>query len=289
MKKSISLRAFPAKMPTRQRLQLARDAGFDGVEVNLEPAEDYPLTCSDRDLDELRGSVDEAGLSISAIYSRQQWLHPITSLSEETRRSGERLISDLVRAASRLEVDTVLVIPGAVDNSLFAPEPEVVPYRHAYHRALKSLRVLALAAEQAGVTLAVENVWNKFLLSPIELAQFVDEVGSTHVQVYLDIGNVLRTGYPEDWIDILGSRIRAVQVKDFRRDVDTISGFVGLLQGDVDWPAVRNALARISYDGWITGEVLPAYRHWPETLIDETAHAINTIFSLKDHTPTTQR
>jgi L-ribulose-5-phosphate 3-epimerase len=279
VKKSVTLRAFPASMPTGQRLEMAADAGFDGVEVNLEPGEDYDLTSSEQELDQLRRLVDRADLQISAVYSRHQWLQPITSQNPDVRRQGRQIVTGLMRAATRLDVRTVLVLPGAVDNSLFAANPEIVPYRHAYEHALAGLRTLATEAETLDVTLAVENVWNKFLLSPLELRQFIDDVGSTHVKVYLDVGNVVRTGFPEDWIEILGSRIHAVQVKDFRRSVDNITGFVGLLQGDVNWPAVRDALQAIPYSGWITGEVLPAYRFWPEALIVETARAIDLIFA----------
>jgi hexulose-6-phosphate isomerase len=268
-------------MSTAQRLYVAARAGFDGVEVNLEPGEDYDLTSSEQELDHLHRLADQAGLQISAVYSRDQWLQPITSQNPETRRQGREIVTGLVRAAARLDVRTVLVLPGAVDNSLFAADSEVVPYRHAYEHALAGLRTLAAEAEDLDVTLAVENVWNKFLLSPLEFRQFIDDVGSTHVRVYLDVGNIVRTGFPEDWIEILGSRIHAVQVKDFRRSTDNITGFVGLLQGDVNWPAVRDALQAISYSGWITGEVLPAYRFWPESLIVETARAIDLIFANK--------
>jgi hexulose-6-phosphate isomerase len=280
MKKSITLRQFPPSMPTDARLALAHAGGFDGVEINLEPAEEYSLDATDKELAVLRGQVHAHGLVVSAVYCREQWRHPITSQNPETRRRGAGIIARLVHAAVVLETDAVLVVPGAVDNRIFVTPPEIVPYDVAYRNALATLQELAHGVcAQAQVTLAVENVWNKFLLSPLEMAQFVDAVGSPWAGVYFDVGNVLRTGFPEHWIPILGGRIRRVHFKDFRLSVDTLGGFVGLLQGDVDWPAVRCALADIGYDGWVTGEVLPAYKHHGECLIFETSASMNAILA----------
>lgn len=279
MRKSITLRAFPADMPTLERVDLARRAGYDAVEINLEPTEEFPLETDPAVLVDLRREIERRGMAVSAVYCRDQWRRPITSLDLGTRDAGATILRRLVGAATALGADIVLVVPGAVDNRIFVQPPEIVPYRVAYDNALGVLReVLRDTAEPAGVRLAIENVWNKFLLSPLEFASFVDALGSPMAGAYFDVGNVLRTGFPQDWIGILGERIVAVQVKDFRLDVDTLAGFVGLLQGDVDWPAVRQALADIGYDGWITSEVLPAYRHSPERLIHETAAAIDAIF-----------
>src|SRR5690606_34875711 len=125
--------------------------------------------------------------------------------------------------------------------------------------------------------LLVENVWNKFLLSPLEMARFVDDLDSPLAGVYFDVGNILRTGFPEHWIEILGARIKRVHFKDFRLAVDTLGGFVGLLEGDVNWPAVVQALRRIGYDSWVTAEVLPAYHYHGEQLVHETSMKMDAI------------
>lgn len=278
MRKSISLRAFPQGMPTLHRASIARDAGFDGIEINLEPTEEFDLSASPADLTRLRRDIEATGLTVSAVYCRRQWHHPITSQNPATRQAGIDIVEGLVKAAALLGADNILVLPGAVDNRIFVDPPEVVPYEAAYRNAQESLRGLAHGvATKARIHLAIENVWNKFLLSPLEFARFVDELDSPWASVYFDVGNVLRFGFPEDWIRILGKRIVNVQVKDFRRDVDTLAGFVGLLQGDVDWPAVRLALSDIGYDRWLTSEVLPAYRFHSERLIYETSAAMDAI------------
>jgi len=280
MRKSITLRAFPAAMPTRERLALAREAGFAGVEINLEPSEEYPLTSPVERLHELRELVHAHGLAVSGVYSREQWRAPITSQNPETRQSGQRLLEELVQAAVILGTDAVLVVPGAVDNSLFAARPEIVPYDVAYTNAKATVRTVAHSlCAQARVTLGIENVWGKFLLSPLEMARFIDEAASPWVGAWFDVGNVLRTGYPEDWIRILGPRVRRVHFKDFRLAAGDINGFVGLLQGDVNWPAVRAGLEAIGYDGWVSAEVLPAYRYHSERLIHETSAAMDAILS----------
>ncbi len=280
MRKSITLRAFPPEMNTRRRVELARAAGYEGVEVNLEPGGEYSLDSGGSELTELRRYIEAQGMRVSSVYNRQQWHYPITSQNPEIRRQGQAIIARLVRAAVTLGADAVLVVPGAVDNSLFASQPEIVPYEIAYRNAQGVLRELAqLVAEPQQVYLAVENVWNKFLLSPLELARFVDEVESPWLGVYFDVGNVLRTGFPEHWIPILGPRIKRVHFKDFRLAADNVTGFVNLLEGDVNWPAVRAALRDIQYDSWVTVEVLPAYRYFGERLIYETSASLEAILN----------
>lgn len=279
MKVSITLRAFPPNLSTCQRIDLARAAGYEGVEINLEPQGEFTLNSSEQELIALRTYVEQAGLEVSAVYNREQWLFPLTSQDAETRAKCRSIITGLVRAARLLSTDAVLVVPGAVDNSVFAPQPEIVPYDIAYQNAQHELEELAQSAAREKVFLAVENVWNKFLLSPLELRQFVDEINSPWVGVYFDVGNVLRTGFPEHWISILGSRIKRIHFKDFRLAVDNINGFVNLLEGDVNWPAVRQAIVAIGYDSWITAEVLPAYRHLGERLVYETKSSIDAILA----------
>ena len=156
----------------------------------------------------------------------------------------------------------------------FLPEAEVIPYDVCHDRASEALRQILPAAEQAGVALCIENVWNKFLLSPLEMRDFMDSFNSEMVGAYFDVGNVLLTGYPEHWIRILGRRIKRVHIKDFKRSVGTVEGFVDLLEGDVDFQAVQQALSDIGYDGYVTAEMLPFEPGRPE----RTAQAMKEIF-----------
>ncbi len=281
MRKSITLRAFPLHLSTRERVRLAKTAGYGGVEVNLEPGGEYTLEATGDQLARLRRDIEAEGMCVSCVYSRQQWVYPLTSQKLDVRRQGQAIVERLVWAAPLLGTDAVLVVPGAVDNSLFAETPEIVPYDVAYINAQACLREMAhdVGARQ-GVHLAVENVWNKFLLSPLELARFVDEVQSPWLGVYFDVGNVLRTGFPEHWIPILGARIKRVHFKDFRLSVDNRHGFVNLLEGDVNWPAVRAALNQIHYNSWITAEVLPPFHFSGERLIFETSASLDAILEV---------
>lgn len=280
MQKSITLRAFSPTLDTLHRVELARKAGYMGVEVNLEPAEEYTLDSKEGELLLLRKEVEARGMRVSAVYSREQWKYPITSQNPETRKQGQWIIERLAWAANVLGTDAVLVVPGAVDNGIFVDPPDIVPYDVAYVNAQTCLREIAHnISEQSGVYLAIENVWGKFLLSPLELAAFVDSIESRWVGVYFDVGNVLRTGFPEHWILILGSRIKRVHFKDFRQSVGNVNGFVNLLEGDVNWPAVRDALAAIRYDSWVTAEVLPTYRYHADRLVHETSLSIDAILA----------
>jgi hexulose-6-phosphate isomerase len=158
-----------------------------------------------------------------------------------------------------------------------------VRYDLAYERATEFIKAALPAAEKAGVTIAVENVWSKFLLSPLEMRAFVDQFGSKNVGVYFDVANTLAFGYPEHWIEILGSRIKRVHFKDYRRNVGTVDGFCDLLSGDVDWPAVMAALRKVGYNGWIAAEMIPPvpfYKHCPEVLIHTTSRAMDAILAL---------
>ncbi len=132
-----------------------------------------------------------------------------------------------------------------------------MPYELAHQRAHDLIKAAAPKAERCGVSLCVENVWNKFLLSPLEMKAFIDGVQSPAVGSYFDAGNALLIGYPEQWITILEKRIRRVHFKDFRRNVGTVDGFCDLLSGDVNWPAAMQSLRQIRYDGWIAAEMIP--------------------------------
>jgi L-ribulose-5-phosphate 3-epimerase len=275
-------------MKFEDRLHIVKENGFQGVEINFEPNEEYNLDVTANDLRKMLRITKRIGIEVSAVYSRQQWHNPISSSNLARRKVGVQIIEKLVDIARQLDSETVLVIPGVVDNSLFVPNPEITPYLDVYTSAQDSLEhLITYAGNGDPVVLALENVWGKFLYSPREFATFVDHFANDLIKIYLDIGNVLRIGYPEDWVQILGNRIHAIQVKDFRKSIDNIEGFVGLLQGDVNWPKVAQSLRDISYDGWVTSEVLPAYKYFPDLLIEETSRAINRIFENLESKSTT--
>jgi L-ribulose-5-phosphate 3-epimerase len=281
MLKALTLRMFPDDMPTLRRLDLAREAGYDGVEVNLEPWQEYSLDTPERELVQLRKEVEARGLRVSTVYDREQWHYPMSSANPAVRERCQTIVERLAQAAVTLGADGVLVMPGATDNTALAPQPEIVPYAEAYDNARAVLRRLAhTAGEKYGVHLAAENCPGKFLVSPLEFARFLDEVDSPWVGACFDTGNAQWYGFPEHWISALGARIRRVHLKDNR----LVGGAVvstPLLAGDVNWPAVRETLTAIGYDSWVIAEIFPPYRYHSERLIYDTSAAIEAIFDLR--------
>ena len=282
MKTSISTWSFPSSMALGEKLKLARHAGFAGFELDL--TEDGPanLGSSPADLRAIRAQVDAHGLQPSGLATGLYWGANAASADPAVRARAAHILDRQLEAAASLGIDTILVVPGAVGVD-FIPGGEVVPYADAYERARDFIAAALPRAESLGVTIGIENVWNKFLLSPREMAGFIDGFGSARVGAYFDVGNALATGYPEHWIALLGPRIKRVHFKDYRRNVGTIDGFVDLLSGDVNWPAVMAALRAIGYDGWCAAEMIPPvpfYRYAPEVLVENSHRAMQAIFRL---------
>lgn len=247
MLKSISIWAFAPDRAWPEAFAIAKAAGFEAVEVAV--AENGPLTpgSTRQECERVAAQAEAAGLKLSSLASGMGWTHHLTTSNEAARRRSIEITAQSLQIAAWLGVDAMLCVPGAV-------EVEGTPYDAAYENALASLRELAPLAETLGVTLGIENVWNKFLLSPLEMRDFLDAVGSSRVGCYFDVGNVLLTGFPQQWISILGRRIARVHFKDFNVSVGTLEGFCPLLEGDVDYGAVMQALRQIGYEGAVTAE-----------------------------------
>ena len=254
MKKGISIWAFTGK-DLEENLALAKKVGFQGVELSLDETGPVSLESTGEDFTKVLNLAAQNGLELYSVATGLYWSYSLTSDDPTVRAKAESIVKKQLDAAAELGCDTVLVIPGMVAG--LEPGGEVVPYQAVYDRAFDAITRLAPYAEERGVAIALENVWNRFLLSPLEMRAFIDKIGSPYVRSYFDVGNVIRDGYPEHWIDILGSRIAKVHFKDYKRSVGTLDGFVDLLKGDVDYPAVLKSLAKAGYDGWVTAEVFP--------------------------------
>ncbi len=279
MKKGISIWSF-AEPDIKKCFQLAKDAGYDGVEVALDLEGPVNVNSTKEEMLELKAYAESIGLELYSVASGLYWTYNYTSANAENRAKAKEITKKQLEIASWLGCDTILVVPGAV-NVAFEPGSEIVEYDVAYERALEALKELAPVAESYKVSIGVENVWNKFLVSPMEMADFIDKVGSEYVGSYFDVGNVLYVGYPEHWIKVLGSRIKKVHFKDYRKQAGDLHGFVDLLSGDVNWPAVMEQFAKISYDGWVTAEMLPPYTYYPETILYNTSNAMDKIIGRK--------
>lgn len=276
MLKSISTWAFDPARDARSVFTLAKSHGFEGVEVSI-GSEGFPLSFQvdfNSSRSECQKVVDaalEAGIQISSLASGFGWEFPITSSDRNIRDKGIKLAQDALRVTSYLGVDAMLLVPGGVGAD-FIEGFVVTDYEEAYNNALESLREIAPVAEEVGVTVGVENVWNKWLLSPLEFRSFLAEVNSPRVGCYFDVGNVVLTGYPEQWVRILNQRIAGVHFKDFKKSVGTLDGFCPLLEGDTDYPAVIKALKAANYSGPVVAEFFNA-----EDQLADISRAMDTI------------
>lgn len=241
-KKGLMLGTFHAseEMSLLEKFQLLTEAGFDGVE---------PPSGLNRE--EVIRARDESGLEIPSVVVSTHWAHPLTDPDPAVRERGLEGLKTGLRDAAAYGANTVLLVPGVVNAE--------VSYDEAYRRSQKEIRKAIPLAEELGISIAIENVWNQFLLSPLEAARYVDEFESPRVGWYFDVGNIMNFGWPNHWIRILGTRIKKVHLKEFsrgKRDSEGLwAGFnVNLLDGDNDWSTIMSALRETGYDGYLIAE-----------------------------------
>lgn len=268
MKKGISYWAYSGKN-YREAFEYAKSKGFDGVEVTLDKSGELTMETTDEKVLEIKRCAEDAGVSLYSVATGLYWSFPLTSNDEKIRQKAKTIVRRQLEIAKLLGCDSILVVPALVD--------EETPYDTAYARALEALRELSADAERNGVVIGVENVWNKFLLSPLEYRNFIDEIDSPYVKAYFDVGNVVYDGYPEQWIKILGGRICKIHIKDYVRDNRTLAGFVDIGAGDVKFDKVFSALESVGYNGFCTAEVFPENDSAYET-VDKAADSYNKIF-----------
>ncbi|WP_027295410.1 sugar phosphate isomerase/epimerase family protein [Robinsoniella sp. KNHs210] len=276
MKKSISIWSFQ-ESDVRKCINLAFKAGFQGIELALDSNGDVALDTSEEQLLLIKKEAADSGIQIHSVASGLYWDYSFTSNVEDERKKAYEIAVCQIRTAKILGADSVLIIPGAVGVD-FMKEREVIPYDTAYERALAAFQKLKAVAEEYEIQVGIENVWNKFLVSPLEMRTFIDQIDSPFVGSYFDVGNVVFNGYPEHWIKILGDRIKKVHFKDYRREAGGLCGFVDLLAGDVDWKGVMQAFEKIGYDGWCTAEMLPPYSQYSDQIIYNTSASMERIF-----------
>lgn len=260
-------------LPISSAIEQASRLGFDAIELGIAGQGVLTHQTTQAECEAIRSEAQKYGLEISGVASGESWTSSPTANDQDVRDKILDFTQKALQVTQWLGTDAYLYVPGAVEV-FFLSESEVIPYDVCYQRASEAIFRLVPVAEKLGVAIAVENVWNKFLLSPLEMRDFIDSFNSTQVGAYFDVGNVLLTGYPEQWIRILGSRIKRVHIKDFKRSIGTAEGFVDLLEGDVDFKAVKVALAEINYDGYVTAEMIPYTPGRPE----KTAVAMKEIF-----------
>jgi hexulose-6-phosphate isomerase len=285
MKKSINLWAFPypQQMTLEGCLRLARDAGFDGIELNYDLENDLSPKAGPKELAAIRALADEVGIAISGLCSFLFWPYPLSSNDPAKRARGMELAGKMTEAAAALGVENLLVVPGAVCIP-WRTDHEPVPNDVCDRRAREAIGKLLPAAEKLGVSLNIENIFfNGYLMTPMEMADFVDSFSSAHVKVHFDTGNIMLFQYPEHWITILGGRIKNVHFKEFtKKGTDfSLEAFRPLLDGTTNWPAVMSALDEAQYKGYLTFEYFHPYQHYPEALVYQTSDSLDRMLGRK--------
>lgn len=244
IRKGVLISMLPGQLSYRERFALAAEVGFDVVECRT--VEDS------REAEEIRQASQDTGVKIHSVMNMAHWKYPLSSSDPSVVAASMKGMETSLHNAKLWGADTVLLVPAVVDAN--------TSYADAWKRSQAQIRKLIPLAEKLGVVIAVEDVWNKFLLSPLEFARYVDEFQSPWVRAYFDVGNIVLYGYPQDWIRTLGKRIIKLHFKDFRfraepktrrRSVE----FVNLREGDIDWKEVHRALADIGYQGAATVEL----------------------------------
>jgi len=292
--KAISYWAFPGGLegtaPMAKVFKDAKKLGYEAVEPAVAEAGSLHVKTSECECKEILAQAKDAGVRVESLATGLYWAYSLTSSKASVRKKAEDYTRRMLQIARWLKVDGLLVVPGAVDV-FFDPDAEVVDYDEVYKRALQAMKKLSKTAEKLKVSICIENVWNKFLYSPLEFRDFIDAVNSRYVRAYFDVGNVVNFGYPEQWIRILGRRIKKVHLKDFKISIlgpelkkfkiNTLcgfaTGFVDLGDGNVNWPAVMKALRAIKYKGPLTAEMVPP----TPGILKRTSKAMNKILKMR--------
>lgn len=278
MKKGLHFGALGGALPWERAFSLIKEMGYDGVELVMSPNGPFTPDTDDATILRIGHLCREEGIEIVGVTNAVLWHSPLTSHDPQKRQIGVRSLLRQTEVCSLLGTDSALIIPGYVGTS-FLPSAEVVRYDIALERAFEGISAAVSQAEQLKVKMLIENVWNRMLLSPLEMRDFIDRFHSGWVGQYLDIGNVMLTGYPEHWIEILGHRIGRVHVKDFKRCVGTMDGFCDLQTGDVDYSAVMHNLQEIGYNQWLTVEM---HHETGEAACQRACAALDQILSLRE-------
>jgi L-ribulose-5-phosphate 3-epimerase len=241
VRKSVLISLLPKDRSYAERFAIAREAGFEAIEMQT--------IARDEEAAEIREASQKAGLRVHSVMNMDHWRLPLSSNDPDAVSRSVQGMETSLRNAALWGADTVLLVPAVVDAT--------TSYRDAWMRSQRVIRERLLpVARDKKVVIAVEEVWNKFLLSPLEFARYVDDFESPWVRAYFDVGNVVLYAFPQDWIRTLGSRIVKIHLKDF--SFDRANGrftWKNIGEGDIDWPEVRRALSEIGYSGYVTTEV----------------------------------
>ncbi|MDB2670900.1 sugar phosphate isomerase/epimerase [Candidatus Pseudothioglobus singularis] len=281
MIKGISYLSFENGLSNNESIDSAliqtQSNGFEALELSVSNEGVINTNLSESECGAIRQKINDSGVFVDSIATGMSWGISPTSDDVEVRKNSIKLHQDAIRVASYLDCNALLFVPGVVKSPI---SPEIVRYDRALDRLREAINQMLPIAEELDVDLCMENVWNGFFYSPIELRDFVDSFESDKLGVYLDIGNLIGyQQYPPHWIELLNSRIKRVQIKDFQENFDWTGSFsfCDLGAGDVPWKETVSALKSIQYKSTIIAEMLP----WDETILSRTSVAMDQIFDFK--------
>jgi len=243
IKKSLKYSMVKEELSIEEKFRMLKDLGFDGVEM------DSPNELNNSEIIVAR---DKSGLEIPGVINSVHWKSPLSHPDAAVRKACFDSMVTALNDCKEYGGTTVLLVPGVVSAD--------ISYEDAYIRSQNEIRKLIPYAEKTGIKIAIENVWNNYLISPLEAARYLDEINSPMVGWYFDIGNIVRYGWPEHWIRTLNKRILKLDVKEYSREKQRNEGVwkgfdVELAEGDCNWPVVIEALTDIGYSGWASAEV----------------------------------
>jgi len=238
IRKAVLFEMLPKSMSIADRCKLAVDTGFQATECPTMPDE--------RMAEEVKKAAEDAKLPIHSVMNMAHWKYPLSSADPAVVAESVKGMETSLRNAHFWGAETVLLVPAVVN-----PETS---YKDAWVRSQAQIRKLLPMAEELKVIIAVEEVWNKFLLSPLEYAKYIDDFQSPWLRSYFDVGNVVLYAYPQDWIRTVGKRIAKLHIKDFQFH-NNVAKWVPLREGDIKWPEVYKALGEVGYHGTATVEL----------------------------------
>jgi hexulose-6-phosphate isomerase len=277
--KGISYLSFENGLANNESIESAlsqtKSNGFDALELSVSSEGVINTDTSKAECEIIRKKIDDSGIFVDSIATGMSWGVSPTSDDESIRKKSISLHQNALKVASYLDCKALLFVPGVVKSPI---SPEIVRYDKALERLREAINQMLPVAEDLNVDLCMENVWNGFFYSPIELRDFVDSFDSDKLGVYLDIGNLIGyQQYPPHWIELLNSRIKRVQIKDFQENFDWTGSysFCDIGAGDVPWKETIAALNSIQYESTIIAEMLP----WDETILSRTSLAMDQLFN----------
>ena len=281
MIKGISYLSFENGLSNNESIESALSQtkmhGFEALELSVSSEGVISTNSSKAECEMMRKRIDDSGVFVDSIATGMSWGVSPTSDDESIRKKSISLHQDALKVASYLDCKALLFVPGVVKSPI---SPEIVRYDRALDRLREAINQMLPIAEDLNVDLCMENVWNGFFYSPIELRDFVDSFDSDRLGVYLDIGNLIGyQQYPPHWVELLNSRIKRVQIKDFQENFDWTGSFsfCDIGAGDVPWKETIEALKTIEYKSTIIAEMLP----WDETILSRTSAAMDQLFKFK--------